>query len=565
MPTTDSQTGAQANTESLWTYWVRLSHSLSAKLMLVLLSALVLIFALLGYLSLRLHRDHLEASTLRAAERLSDVIKRSGSYSMMHNDRDALRELIDTAGKEPGIVRIRIIDKQGIVAYTTDPHELEHKIEPANEACTGCHEDSQTRAELKGMQRFRIFRNDRTRVLGIITPIENQPSCSNAACHAHPASQKILGVLDTNLSLAVADANLRESSWRMLIYVAGALMAMGTLIAVFIWRYVARPVTALMTGTKRLALGELGYQIEVDSQDELGELAESFNHASLELHKANEEITSWAQTLESRVEEKTRELTSAQEQMIHVEKMTSLGKMAAVVAHEINNPLSGILTYSKLLRRWLDKVQIEDERRKEMYDCLRLIESESKRCGDLVKNLLTFSRTAPLNIDGHNLNEILHRCQMLVQHHLENCAINLELDLDPQLPLVQCDGAQIEQVFLALTMNAIEAMPRGGNIWYRTRSLPSSGQVSIQIRDDGAGIPGDAMKRLFEPFFTTKEGGKGVGLGLAISKNIIERHRGTIEVESELGRGTTFYIFIPTDGHLVAQPASTAATTAAKR
>jgi two-component system, NtrC family, sensor kinase len=565
MPTTDRQPGAQANPESLWKYWIRLSHSLGAKLIAVLLSALVLIFALLGYLSLRLNRSHLEAGTLRSAERLSDMIKRNTSYSMMRNDRDALKEMIETAGKEPGIVRVRIIDKHGTIAYTSDPHELEREINPANEACTGCHEDSQTRAELKGLQRFRIFKSDNTRVLGIITPIENQPSCSNAACHAHPASQKILGVLDTNLSLEVADANLRESSWRMLVYVAGALIALATLIAVLIWHYVARPVKALMTGTKQLGRGELGYQIEVDSQDELGELAESFNHASLELHKANEEITAWAQTLESRVEEKTRELTSAQEQMIHVEKMTSLGKMAAVVAHEINNPLSGILTYSKLLRRWLEKIAtIEDERRKEMYDCLRLIESESKRCGDLVKNLLTFSRTAPLNIDGHNLNEILHRCQMLVQHHLEHCAINLEVDLDPQLPLVQCDGAQIEQVFLALTMNAIEAMPHGGNLWYRTRSLPASGQVSVQIRDDGAGIPDDAMKRLFEPFFTTKEGGKGVGLGLAISKNIVERHRGAIEVESQLGRGTTFYIFIPTDGHLVAQPASAASTAATR-
>jgi len=565
MPTTEEEPGVQANPESTWVRWIRLSRSLSAKLVLVLLSALVVIFALLGYASLRLHRDHLERSTLAAAERLSDVIKRSASYSMMRNDREGLHELISTMGKEPGIVRIRIIDKQGMVSYSTDPHELQRQIDTANETCTGCHLDSETRAELKNKERFRIFNNGHGRVLGIITPIENQPSCSNAECHAHPASQKILGVLDSSLSLEVADANLRESSWKMLFLVIGALVAMGTLIALFIWRYVDRPVTALIAGTQRLGEGELGYQIEVHTQDELGELAESFNHTSLELHKANEEITAWAQTLESRVDEKTRELTSAQEQMIHVEKMTSLGKMAAVVAHEINNPLSGILTYSKLLRRWLEKVEIEAERRKEMYDCLRLIETESKRCGDLVKNLLTFSRTAPLNIDFHNLNDILHRCQMLVQHHLDNCAINIEVDVDPQLPLVQCDGAQIEQVFLALTMNAIEAMPHGGNLWYRTRALPNSSQVSVQIRDDGAGIPDDAMKKLFEPFFTTKEGGKGVGLGLAISKNIIERHRGTIEVESHLGRGTTFYIFIPMDGQLVSHPGSAAKTMAATR
>ena len=253
MPTTETQTGKRANPETLWDYWIRLSHSLGAKLILALLSALVVIFALLGYLSLRLHRTHLEASTLRSAERLSDMIKRSASYSMMRNDRDALREMIETAGKEPGIVRIRIIDKQGTVTYTTDPHELDRQIDPANEACTGCHADSETRAELKGMQRFRIFKSPEGRVLGIITPIENQPSCSNAACHAHPASQKILGVLDTNLSLAMPTP-MRESTCRMLLYTMALCSPFSaTLSSLFIRRLVQRPVNALMEGTKHLS------------------------------------------------------------------------------------------------------------------------------------------------------------------------------------------------------------------------------------------------------------------------------------------------------------------------
>jgi two-component system NtrC family sensor kinase len=565
MPTTDSNYESEENPMRRTLRWVLQGHSLGAKLIIFLLSAMVIIFALLGYGTLHLHRRHLENSTLIAAERISDTLKRSAQYSMMHNDREGLHQLISTVGKEPGVVRIRIIDRNGVINYSTEQREISRQMNPQEEACTGCHSEAQTRTELARMDRFRIHRDGNVRVLSIVTPIQNQPSCSNAACHAHPASQKVLGVLDSSVSLEAADTNLRESSFQMLGWFITALVLMGVLIGLFIWKFVELPVQVLTTGTRRLSEGDLGYQIETGSQDELGQLADSFNHMSLELHKANEEITSWAQSLEKRVEEKTRELTTAHEQMIHVEKMTSLGKMAAVVAHEINNPLSGILTYSKLLRRWLDKVEIDADRRKEMYDCLHLIESESKRCGDLVKNLLTFSRTAPLNIDWHDVNTIVDRCVKLVQHHLELGGVQLTLDLDPQLPAVQCDSAQIEQVILALTMNAIEAMPRGGNLWISTRGLQASKQISIQIRDDGIGIPLDSMNRLFEPFYTTKEGGKGVGLGLAISRNIVERHRGKIEVESQPGRGTTFYIFIPTTVLKTPEPANAASTMAATR
>ncbi len=544
-------------------YWIRLTHSLGAKLIIVMLSGMVIIFALLGYGALHLHRRHLENSTLTSAVRLSDMLKRSAQYSMLHNDREGLHEMINAVGKEAGIVRIRIIDRAGVVNYSTDPHELSRQINPNNEACSGCHEEAQAKTELPHMERFRIHEDDGTRVLSIVTPIENQPSCSNAECHAHPADQKILGVLDTGMSLAAADANLRESSLQMLDWFIAALVLMGVLIWLFIFKFVEEPVQVLTAGTRKLGEGQLGYQIETDSRDELGQLAGSFNHMSLELHKANEEITAWAESLEERVEEKTRELTTAHEQMIQVEKMTSLGKMAAVVAHEINNPLSGILTYSKLLRRWLDKVDIEAERRKEMYECLQLIESESKRCGDLVKNLLTFSRTAPLNIDWYDINTIVDRCVKLVQHHLDLGAIQLQLELEPKLPLVQCDAAQIEQVILALTMNAIEAMPRGGNLWISSRALPTKKEISVQIRDDGIGIAPESLKHLFEPFYTTKEGGKGVGLGLAISRNIVERHRGKIEVESQPGRGTTFYIFIPTTA--LKTPEQAASTMAGSR
>jgi len=326
-----------------------------------------------------------------------------------------------------------------------------------------------------------------------------------------------------------------------------AVLLIGVVCAVFVMRVVGGPIKTLKRGTEELTHGDLGYQIQVQSRDEFGELAESFNVMSLRLRAAHEEITSWARTLETRVDDKSKELQRAHDHVVHVEKMASIGKMAAVVAHEINNPLSGILTYAKLLSKWVQRLNGNDERRKEISDCLNLIEGESKRCGDLVKNLLTFSRSAPMNLEWGNVNQIVDRCVRLVQHQLEIGSIQLQLELADDVPMLHCDPAQVEQVLLALVMNALDAMPRGGNLLLRTRSLPQSRQVEFQVRDDGMGIPPDLLPRLFEPFLTTKETGKGVGLGLAISKTIIERHGGQIEVESQPGRGTTFYVFLPVD------------------
>ncbi len=457
-----------------------LTHSVSGKLIGSLLVAMVIIFALLGYLNIRLHRQHLEAAALTSAERVSDVIKRSTTYYMLRNDREGLYLAIKTMADEPGMAKVRIFDQEGRISYSTDPNEVSHIVDKGAEACYGCHAQSQPLARLNRPDRFRIYRNGGgQRVLGIITPIENQPACSDAACHAHPASQQILGVLDTNLSLGKADVQLAESTRRMLAYTFFALLTIAVLSWLLVWRVVGEPIKALKHGTESLARGDLGYQIAVRSQDEVGDLADSFNGMSLQLRAANEEIVAWAKTLEDRVEQKTKELRRAHDQVLHVEKMASIGKMAAVVAHEINNPLSGILTYAKLLRKWVERGQAEREKREEAVQCLDLIAGESRRCGDLVKNLLSFSRTATMNVESIDINAVLDRSMRLVQHQLELAGIQLQLDLADDIPRVQCDAAQIEQVLLALVMNAIDAMPRGGNLWLRTRRNEARAEVEI--------------------------------------------------------------------------------------
>ncbi len=534
--------------------WTRFTHSLSAKLIALLLSTMVVIFALLGYLNIRLHRQHLEAATRTSAERISDVIRSSTAYYMLRNDREGLYHTIQTMADEPGISKVRVFDQSGRISYSTDPMEVNH-VPGKSADCDTC---MLTPAlPISEQDRFRIFRDNATgqRALRVLTAIPNQPACSNAACHAHPASQQVLGVLDTSLSLAKADAQIAESSDRTLAYTLAAMLIVAVLSWLFIFRVVDGPFRALTRGTEHLSQGELGYQIEVRSQDEVGDLARSFNAMSLELRAANEEIIAWAKTLEDRVTEKTRELKGAHDHMLHVEKMASIGKLAAVVAHEINNPLSGILTYAKLLEKWLKRHEIENKE-DEAVQCLELIAGESRRCGDIVKNLLTFSRSAPMNVQTTDLNTVIDRSIRLVQHQFEMAGIQLQLNVQNDLPLMQCDPAQIEQVLLALIMNAIDAMPHGGNLWISTRLIEDSDRVDIEVRDDGAGIPPEILPRIFEPFLTTKESGRGVGLGLAVSHSIVERHSGRIEVTSTLGKGTTFVVTLPLNAPLETTAAS---------
>ena len=307
-----------------------------------------------------------------------------------------------------------------------------------------------------------------------------------------------------------------------------------------------RPVERLREATERVRAGELGYEIAVTSSDQIAELEQSFNEMSRQIREAHEELTTWNRRLEERVRQKTAELSLAHDQMLQAEKLASLGKLAAVVAHEINNPLSGILSYAKLMRRWIERGDDLKPHAADMKEQLLLIESESRRCGNLVRDLLSFARLTPMNVQPMDVNSIIDRCVRLVEHRLDLSSINLDLQLAPEPVPIEADPAQVEQLLLALIINAVEAMPReGGVLRVTTTALPGGNEAQVTIADNGAGIPEEILSVLFEPFVSTKEANGGVGLGLAISRRIVERHGGRIDVNSEPGRGTIFTITLP--------------------
>jgi two-component system NtrC family sensor kinase len=278
----------------------------------------------------------------------------------------------------------------------------------------------------------------------------------------------------------------------------------------------------------------------------LARLAAAFNQMAGDLNAARQEITEWSQKLEDKVIEKTQELSRAQRQVLHMEKMASLGKLSATVAHELNNPLSGVLTYARLVRRELQGQALAPELQEELTRYLSLIEKECSRCGAIVQNLLLFARRTGAEMAPVDLNEVVERSLMLVRHHIEISGVKLRCELLKGNSTIVADAGQLQQALIALLVNAVEAMNGlEGEGELSVRLTGDNHEVQIDVADTGIGIPSDVLPQIFEPFFSTKEAENGVGLGLSVVYGIVQRHGGRIEVESQAGRGTVFHVQLP--------------------
>jgi two-component system NtrC family sensor kinase len=345
--------------------------------------------------------------------------------------------------------------------------------------------------------------------------------------------------------MSSVDAAIGERQRQLLFSAAATGVMLCVLSLVFIWVVVDRPIRDLMRGTRKVSAGDLSYRLPERSSDELGDLARAFNRMTEALERANAELTEWGKTLERRVRSKTEELERAHSTLVAAEKMASLGRLAATVAHEVNNPLFGMLTYARLTMKAVNKAPLDEATREGVIENLRVIERESKRCGELMQNLLTFARQSPPQRAPVDVNVLVERAAGLVRHQMELQEIALELELDRALAPVSCDPSQIQQVLLVLLVNACEAMPEGGLVRVVTAGGPERGVVTIRVKDNGPGIPPETVSQIFEPFFTTKDNQHRTGLGLAIARNIIDRHAGSLEVFSEPGKGAEFVITLP--------------------
>lgn len=331
----------------------------------------------------------------------------------------------------------------------------------------------------------------------------------------------IIGILYVGL-LEEKFTDLKNATLWIFLGIMLAGMIAAVVISIFLARGILRPIKNLVFATEKLAQGDLGSRIEFESEDEIGELAKTFNFMAASLKDRDAKLKEYAQ-----------------KKIMESERLATIGQLAASVAHELNNPMGSILIYSSLL---LEDLSGDDTQRKS----IEKIVTQATRCKEIVKGLLDFSRQTEPKKELTDINQLLEETLSLVENQSIFQNVNISKNLCASPPRLIVDKVQIQQVFINIVLNAAEAMEGKGALIIDTR-ISNDGQfMEVEITDTGCGIPEESIEKPFEPFYTTKETGKGTGLGLAISYGYIQRHNGIIEVKSQVGKGTTFIVRLPT-------------------
>ena len=523
--------------------------TLKFKVGLYLAIALTVAMLLFTLLVIRHQRDQLLQEAASHVTQLSEVITRSTRFAMLKNQPDYVHRIIEDVSNQKSIEKIRIFSKEGLIIDSTYAPEIGLKVDQKAEGCILCHQSAKPLEQVPKNERARIFSNpDGKRLLGSMEVIRNERSCYTAACHQHKKAQSVLGVLDIVYSLEEIDRTMRTNVITIAGFSLGFIIFASLCVSFFVHRLVYVPLRDLETGAARLSSGNLEQPIPVRSDDEFGQLAASFNAMTAALGNSQVELREWGRTLEQKVASRTQELRIAEAESVRSEKLASVGLLASGIAHELNNPLTGILTFTTLLRKKMPDGSADAED-------LDLVIGETKRCATIIRRLLDFAREKTPEEKFADLNRIIEDTVQIIERPASFRDIEITMDLDRHLPPVWLDADLIKQVIMNMLVNAQHAIKDAGSITVRTRrcpalkspepGMPPVPMVEMAVIDTGCGIPAQNLKRIFDPFFTSKEVGKGTGLGLSVSHGIVRAHGGTIEVESKVGEGSTFSVYLP--------------------
>ena len=399
--------------------------SLKVKVSLYLMVALSAAMVLFTLLIVKQQQEKLQTEISGHVLQISELIVKSTRYAMLVNKRDLADKIIEDIGKQKGIERVRVLDKDGTIIHSNRSAEIGQFIDQQSEPCVHCHQTSQPLERIPDKMKWRIYETSEGRsMLGAMAAIRNEPSCSSASCHRHPASQSVLGIVDIAYSLDEIDQSLKLHA----LYIVGVSLGVILLIAVsfgiLLQRLIYRPLKDLESGAEKITSGSLVHAIPVRSDDEFGRVAGSFNQMTAALNESRLEMQELVQTLELKVQDRTRELLAARAEVAQGEKLASIGVLASGIAHELNNPLTGVLTFTTLMRK---KAQDGSEDAED----LDLVIRETKRCASIIRRRLDFAREKVPVMGFFNLNRVIEDTVRFVERPVSLQQIEVQPILTP--------------------------------------------------------------------------------------------------------------------------------------
>jgi signal transduction histidine kinase len=418
---------------------------------------------------------------------------------------------------------IHVVNTEGVVMASTKPEFIGFPLEDAIQ-----HKEEGLKNVLEGGVSYSIEQMEHlgVKVLDMSVPIRD--------------NDQIIGALHYVEPYIKLETLVKESFVHHLVFALVLIISLTIFINLLLSKMVARPIMDLSRAMDRIRVRGTSDEITAAADDEIGLLAKSFNEMSDSLKQREQEVKHYTARLEEMVDERTKELQESQDQLIQTEKLASMGKLAGYIAHEINNPVGIIFSRAECI--------LLDSKEKGYPEFLmkdiEVIKKHSNRIATIMKGMLTFSRKAPVEFSNVDINKIIEETVLLFEKQFSTQNIKVQKQIECDLPNIQGNGTQLQQVFFNIINNALDVMPNGGEI--SIQSVCDSGEmVHIIISDTGPGIPKEHLEKMFEPFFTTKEEGKGTGLGLSVTYGIIKEHKGDIKVSNRAGSGAVFEILLP--------------------
>jgi len=532
--------------------YIKFGRSIYGRVVLIITILSVFLFVSFGIIFRSVYEQYLNTVILQSGNNVGSLVEGALYHSMLENDKGSLQNTLDVIHTLPGIEDVYMYDNADSLVYSSLSMDSASNF---NANCKGCHSNIVTMFPRK-VKSYKIITAESEckmnkgvngqRHLLIRSPILNSKSCYESNCHAHSVNEKVLGSLVIKVPLRDFDAAVKKSSVEFYLLAIFTTILLAAFLILFTRREIKKPLHELINASLAVANGDKKIRVVVkpNQLDDMRMVSGAFNDMLDNLQTATTELENWSQQLEYKVRKKTEELGTAQSELMHIERLASLGKLSSSVAHEINNPLSGILVYTKLVHKLLSYPDLTDAKKDVMLKHLKMIEAETKRCGDIVKGLLDFSKKDQDDFEPKHLHDILNETYNLMSHPVKIANISFVTDFLASSDLIYCSPNQIKQACVAMIVNASEAVADNGEIVVKT-SNPDQDTIKLEISDNGIGISAEDIPHIFEPFFSTKMQARGIGLGLPIVHGIFQSHKGKIQVKSEQGQGTVISITLP--------------------